>query len=448
MEGNDNIMNLGPLQDLLSDNSLAKLEPGVTVGLQILDDVKKAFINSKSLPEIAQWIQSTDKLQSQTEYQRTVVAVVGSTGAGKSSVINAVLDEECLVPTSCMRACTAVITEIAFNYSDLKDERYRAEIEFINKENWIKDLRIMLDDMTSRQNSFGSEQASSESEASIAYHKIRSVYPFLSSEDIKKGNVNIDELTEHASVKELLGGVKQFASPTSKDFMEHLKKYIDSKEKTPGRKKETEAMEYWPLIKVVKVFVRSPILKSGLVLVDLPGVHDSNAARSAVASKYIEQCSGLWVVAPITRAVDDRVAQNLLGNSFKRQLQFGGTYSSVTVICSKADDISVTEALKVLPEGEEGHQFQAHVQLLEGERDQLQEAFNKSKGRDAELNADIEQRLTEIEELKAAFDGSDDEDDALLVSPRSTRKRPSRVSALEARKRLRQHSESEDTFSD
>jgi hypothetical protein len=28
-------------------------------------------------------------------------------------------------------------------------------------------------------------------------------------------------------------------------------------------------MEYWPLIKVVKVFVRSPVLESGLVLVDL-----------------------------------------------------------------------------------------------------------------------------------------------------------------------------------
>jgi len=28
-------------------------------------------------------------------------------------------------------------------------------------------------------------------------------------------------------------------------------------------------MEYWPLIKVVKIFTKSPVLKTGLVLVDL-----------------------------------------------------------------------------------------------------------------------------------------------------------------------------------
>jgi hypothetical protein len=46
-------------------------------------------------------------------------------------------------------------------------------------------------------------------------------------------------------------------------------------------------------------------------------------------------------VAPITRAVDDKAAKSLLGESFKRQLKYDGTYSRVTFICSKTDDISV-----------------------------------------------------------------------------------------------------------
>jgi hypothetical protein len=42
--------------------------------------------------------------------------------------------------------------------------------------------------------------------------------------------------------------------------------------------------------------------------------------------------------------VDDKSAKNLLGESFKRQLKYDGVYSRITFICSKTDDISVTEA--------------------------------------------------------------------------------------------------------
>ena len=229
-------------------------------------DIKSSFDNAKSVPEIAHWIDSLDKLRSGAATQRTVVGVVGSTGAGKSSVINAVLDEECLVPTNCMRACTAVITELAYNNSDREDKKYRAEIHFISTDEWTKELRTMLDDMQTGQ--LSSENQSTDSDASIAYQKIRSAYPSL-SDQVKSGEIGAEELMQDPSINEVLGTVKQITSSTSKEFLGLLKKFIDSKEKTRGRKKEPDAMEYWPLIKVVKIFVRSPVLESGLVLVDL-----------------------------------------------------------------------------------------------------------------------------------------------------------------------------------
>jgi hypothetical protein len=76
-------------------------------------------------------------------------------------------------------------------------------------------------------------------------------------------------------------------------------------------------MEYWPLIKVVRIYTKAAALSTGACLVDLPGVQDSNAARAAVAENYMKSCTGLWIVAPITRAVDDKTAKNLLGNSFR-----------------------------------------------------------------------------------------------------------------------------------
>ncbi len=62
----------------------------------------------------------------------------------------------------------------------------------------------------------------------------------------------------------------------------------------------------------------------------------------------MKACSSLWIVAPITRAVDDKTAKTLLGDSFKRQLKYDGTYSAVTFICSKTDDILVREAARNL----------------------------------------------------------------------------------------------------
>lgn len=83
--------------------------------------------------------------------------------------------------------------------------------------------------------------------------------------------------------------------------------------------------------------------------------------------------AGLWIVAPINRAVEyvpwnqilqalqspnishvadfvdsDKVARTLLGDSFKRQLQYDGAYSRVTFICSKTDDVSNTEVARSL----------------------------------------------------------------------------------------------------
>ena len=77
-------------------------------------------------------------------------------------------------------------------------------------------------------------------------------------------------------------------------FYNKLQKYVDisSKEKlkkkkvadmTEYEKAKRLDMEYWPLIKVVHLYLKSEVLKTGAVLVDLLGTHDSNAARAAVA---------------------------------------------------------------------------------------------------------------------------------------------------------------------
>lgn len=75
---------------------------------------------------------------------------------------------------------------------------------------------------------------------------------------------------------------------------------------------------------VVRIFCRADALSTGLCIVDLPGIHDSNAARSAVAKRYMAQCTAVWLASNIKRAVDDKAAKELLGRSSRTQLKMDG----------------------------------------------------------------------------------------------------------------------------
>lgn len=107
------------------------------------------------------------------------------------------------------------------------------------------------------------------------------------------------------------------------------------------------------------------------------------------------------------------------------------------MVCSKADDISVTEALKVLPEDDAAHQHHENAQLLETERGKVQKAIAKLKAQITEHKRTQDDQFREIDSLKAALRRSDHDDELLLVSPGGTRKRHASAAVSEARKKLR-----------
>lgn len=101
------------------------------------------------------------------------------------------------------------------------------------------------------------------------------------------------------------------------------------------------------------------------------GVHDSNAARSAVAENYIKTCNSLWITADIQRAVNAKAAKQLLGDSFKRQLKYDGNLSAVTFVCTKADDILTSEVQNSLNIQDELDDYWAQIKLLNSRRENL-----------------------------------------------------------------------------
>jgi hypothetical protein len=375
------------IREIIDQQSPEILEAGVARSKQVLQALENTFTKYKATSVDANaWIQAIGKLMGQSQRTRTVVGVVGNTGAGKSSVINAMLDEERLVPTNCMRACTAVVTEMSWNDNNDPDHKYRAEIEFVSRADWQTELKILLKEFLTDNGTVSKESFDQNSDAGIAWAKFHAVYPKIHKDELDQWTV--EKLMGDKAVLNVLDTTKRINKAHPESFYVELQKYVDSKEKVTGKKEKGQkrppaVMEYWPLIKVVKIYTKSLALSTGAVIVDLPGVHDSNAARAAVAGNYMKQCTGLWIVAPITRAVDDKAAKNLLGDSFKRQLKYDGSYSSVTFICSKTDDISITEATDSL-------ELDDQISGLEDQRRLYKKEVDEVSNRIAELKESLQ----------------------------------------------------------
>lgn len=71
------------------------------------------------------------------------IAVVGLSGSGKSSLINAVLDAPNLVPTSSMNACTSTALSIRYTSSD----QFLGKVEFFSENQWRIELRNLVYDI-------------------------------------------------------------------------------------------------------------------------------------------------------------------------------------------------------------------------------------------------------------------------------------------------------------
>ncbi|WEW55281.1 hypothetical protein PRK78_000710 [Emydomyces testavorans] len=356
------------------DKTMGNLEIGVKEGLYYLRKLKDVLVKYSSRGTPNTWLAEIEKLERKAKLnQRYVIGVVGETGAGKSSLINALLEEDRILPTNGMRASTATVVEISYNHESL---RYRAEVEFISYEEWKDYLQILFGDIKDGNSSKGGD------EYAIAGAMIKAVYG-ISPNDVHK--YSVEELVEHERVRGVLGQIEKFAYDDPKEFYQKVQSFVDSKDK--GHRE----IEFWPLIRVVRVYVKAPVLKTGAVLADLPGVQDSNPARAEVANRYLKECSSIWVVAPIVRAVDNKTAKTLLGDAFKRQLRMDGTYDFVTFICTKADDISFTEVAQ-LPEISERQEqvyevlegIAAKILSLESEKQTL-------KVSEQEVNESIEQ---------------------------------------------------------
>ncbi|KAK7124431.1 hypothetical protein R3I94_018714 [Phoxinus phoxinus] len=102
----------------------------VKIKIQAIKNVDQPMTQLKSY--IVDAISKMDPIDKDNK-RKVTIGIFGKSGHGKSSLLNAVLGEEDLLPPGCSGACTAVVTQVEAN---LDDSNYKAEIELFSKEEW------------------------------------------------------------------------------------------------------------------------------------------------------------------------------------------------------------------------------------------------------------------------------------------------------------------------
>ncbi|EJP61163.1 tat pathway signal sequence [Beauveria bassiana ARSEF 2860] len=270
-----------------------------------------------------------------------VVGFVGGAGAGKSSVLNSLLDEVDLVKSgSAGEACTCAATEFHYHESDTLS----IQLQLFDEDELLKQQMQLLrsyrhfhlaDLSEAEQDNFGElARLAGDTFSSLFQSQIPSQNTLLNEdEDCLKSIFRrlITELRPSISHTVMTGLTKEACS-------EKLRELTSAPASTGEPATRAAA---WPYIENIKVFLNAQILKKGLILVDLPGLRDINSARRNITELYIRKCNEIFAVCPAARATDDETVQEIF--------RMAEHLENISIICTNSEAINAKECKKDWP---------------------------------------------------------------------------------------------------
>lgn len=180
-----------------------------------------------------------DEIDKSFDAQALYIGVVGKMNAGKSSLVNAVVFEDEVLP-SVMKPTTVTLTEITYS------EKEKVVVEFMTSQD-IEDLQV--------QSSYDGD------------------------------DINLRQKAEAAkdTLKCLSSGYENYLNTSKEIELSELPAYIDAEG------------EFCGLAKSVSIFINNKNLK-GITIIDTPGFNDPIVSRGETTKKALQKCHALLFV--------------------------------------------------------------------------------------------------------------------------------------------------------
>ncbi|XP_036004171.1 nuclear GTPase SLIP-GC [Fundulus heteroclitus] len=313
-----------------------KRETNSVTETRILNSVKNtmgyvlAKLNNQDDTNLKSFLKT--KIKNLETGKKELVCVFGKTGAGKTSLINAVLGEKMLLPSGSIEACTSVMLKVEANKCN---ERYEAEIEFISPEEWEDELGSLCRTVEKGASESHDKNDDDDDEDDDDYHEAVDKLTALYGEEWReKSCEQLMEPKYFKGIYEFLHSEqKTLAFESAKELSRHIVKYT----RNGTNETNTEINRwFWPIVKSVTVRVPKNNFLQHVTLVDLPGNGDRNKSRDSMWKMIVGNCSTAWVVAEINRAAADKESWDIL-KEISSQLGNGGECRHIHFICTKSD---------------------------------------------------------------------------------------------------------------
>ena len=98
----------------------------------------------------------------------------------------------------------------------------------------------------------------------------------------------------------------------------------------------------WPFVRIVRVYLDSPILEAGVVLADAPGFRDMNVARGMVFKGYQGDCDGVLIVTNIGRVMTNMTVKEALEDVQLSTSIGEGFGIPATIVCTHSLGVNTT----------------------------------------------------------------------------------------------------------
>ncbi|RYP44610.1 hypothetical protein DL768_008931 [Monosporascus sp. mg162] len=292
-----------PTHPFFTSSFQTALKEGLDIAKGIANMIQSIPDSIERGPEIHRLLEDAKILSSFNGSDTRTIAVLGDSGQGKSSLINSLLHFPDIAKTGDTgSACTSVVTEYRQKAKEHSAAPIIIEVEYLAKDEIAEMVRELL--WSYRQLFLPGVESDTTSAADYARYTRESEQAWSA----------LEAAFQHQSrfSKEMLRDMSEGALERIQDQLiawTNDMEWPEGGEAGCWRSTASNAEEcrektglfmqdrYWPFTKIIRVYLNAQVLKTGLILADLPGLQDTNLARVRATEKYLLKQEWLLIEA-------------------------------------------------------------------------------------------------------------------------------------------------------